>query len=326
MADTKAEKSDSLTSASRAQSFSVVLLTYNRPDHIKQRVREVSELGSLVREILVVDNCSKTPAAEVCDSSDSRLRFIRTEENLGAVARNRAFEVAAGDIIICLDDDVYGLTDASLQCLVAIFQDPKVGAVNFRVADPITHTAMNWCHHYDVEHYWRSRFLTNEISEGAVAFSRRALQATGFYPENFFISHEGPDMAFRLLNNSFSVLYESEVLVFHEPASEARVSWRRYYYDTRNLFWLVARNFPMIYGLKRIVREAGALFIYAIRDGYLSYWFKGCFHGIYGLRRAFRERRTPHSATMRLIRDIDSHRPPLWKVIKSRVFRKGVQI
>lgn len=309
-----------------ARSISIVLLTFNRPDHIKHRVREVSQLGSLVVEILVVDNYSKVPASEACDSIDARIKFIRTGQNLGAVARNRAFEIAKGAIIICLDDDVFGLTDSSLERLVAKFEDPKIGAVNFRVADPITQRPMNWCHHYDVERFWQARFVTNEISEGAVAFSRLALQQTGFYPETFFISHEGPDMAFRLLNQSYLVVYEPDVLVFHEPATEARVSWRRYYYDTRNVFWLVARNFPIMYGIRRIIRESGALFIYSIRDGFLRYWFKGCWHGITGLPRAFRERRRPLSQTMRIIREIDAHRPPLWKLIRTRLFRKGVQI
>ncbi|WP_157994460.1 glycosyltransferase family 2 protein [Peristeroidobacter agariperforans] len=306
--------------------MTIVLLTFNRPDHIRQRVREVCALGPLVGEILVVDNCSNVPAAEACDVADGRLRFIRTQENLGAVARNRAFEIASGEIIICLDDDVFGLTDGTLDHLLERFRDPSLGAVNFRVADPISQKPMNWCHHYDVDSCWQRSFVTNEISEGAVAFSRRALEQTGFYPESFFISHEGPDMAFRLLNQSFRVEYDPAVVVFHEPATEARVSWRRYYYDTRNVFWLVARNFPLFYGLRRLVRENGALFVYAVRDGYLRYWFKGCLHGIGGLGRAFRERRKPLPQTMRLIKHIDSHRPPLWKVIKRRVFRRGVQI
>ena len=307
-------------------SVAVVVLTYNRPHLIPQRVRELSQLGPAVREIFIVDNDSQVPASSVCDGSDPRVRFIRTEQNLGAVARNRAFAVVTADIVVCLDDDVYGLDDAAVATLVAKFAQPDLGAVNFRVADGSTRGPINWCHHYDVDTHWRQAFVTNEITEGAVAFARIPLQAVGGYPESFFISHEGPDMAFRLLNRGYAVVYDPDVIVYHEPEQAGRVSWRRYYYDVRNLFWLAARNYPLLYALRKIVVQAGALLVYAIRDGYARYWLRGVLHGLRGLPSALRERERPKPATMRLIRQIEANRPPLAKLLRRRLFRKGVQI
>lgn len=303
-----------------------MLLTFNRPEHVRKRATELAALPDSVVEIFVVDNHSEIPAESVIGVADPRIRIIRTEENRGAVARNLAFREATGDVVIALDDDVFGLDTAGIGAIRAAMHDPKVGAVNFRIANPETGAPMNWCHHYDVDTHWMTDFVTNEMSEGAVAIRLRCLQEVGLYPENFFISHEGPDLAFRLLNHGYKVLYDPAVLVYHEPAEQGRASWRRYYFDTRNMFWLAARNYPFWYGTRKILVQTGALFVYSVRDRHIRHWIRGMAHGIAGLRNAISERQRPKRSTMQLIREIEANRPPIAKLLRRRLFRRGVQI
>lgn len=303
-----------------------MLLTFNRPEHVRKRAAELAALPTSVIEIFIVDNHSEIPAESVIDVADPRIRIIRTERNRGAVARNLAFREAAADVIVALDDDVFGLDAHGIAGIAAAMQDPKVGAVNFRIADPQTGRPMNWCHHYDVDTHWAKHFVTNEMSEGAVAIRRHCLLEVGLYPESFFISHEGPDLAFRLLNHGYAVIYNPDVLVCHEPAEQGRASWRRYYFDTRNVFWLAARNFPFWYGARKIFVQTGALFVYAVRDRHVWHWLRGMVHGMTGLGLALSQRQRPKPSTMRLVHEIEANRPPLAKQLRRRVFRRGVQI
>ena len=120
----------------------------------------------------------------------------------------------------------------------------------------------NWVHHCKEEEYYDREFLTYEITEGAVAFRKKALNCSGYYPENFFLSHEGPDLAFRIFENGYRVIYWGDIRVEHLFSEEGRKPWRNYYYDTRNQFWLAARHFPFDYAVVYLGRGLGSMLVY----------------------------------------------------------------
>jgi GT2 family glycosyltransferase len=278
-------------------------------------------------EIIVVDNYSEDDTQQMITLSYPFVRYIRTNKNIGTAARNLAMKSAEGSILITLDDDILGIKDADIHSLVRLFcARPLLGAVNFRVLSLNTGRVANWVHHCQWEHYHTREFLTYEITEGAVAFRKAAVKAAGFYPTSFFISHEGPALALRILDAGFQVIYSPLVTVNHVFAEEGRPSWRRYYYDTRNQVWLAARCLPLQYACMYLLRGLFAMLIYAVRDGFVSSWLKGLVDGLAGLGQALRERRVLTAETMRIVKTIDSMRPPLRYMIARRLFRKGIDL
>lgn len=296
-------------------SYSIVALTFNRNHLLKRLLAELEVFARDGAQIIIVDNASNVPA-ETITRQHPGVTLIRAPRNLGAAGRNLGFDAATGDVIICLDDDVYGLSRDALEQLDEIFTDSRIGAVNFRVLEEGTGRVVNWVHHRRVEEFSRAVFETYEITEGAVAFRRSILQRVGGYPEAFFLSHEGPDLAFRIMNQGAHVIYSPAVGVTHSFAPEGRTSWRNYYYDTRNTLWLAARNLPVGYGFRIVLRQTLAMLLYSVRDGYLKWWFKGIWDGVRGLRTAWGERRVLSYETMRRIREIDSFRPPLLYLLR----------
>src|SRR5690606_9987181 len=116
-------------------------------------------------------------------------------------------------------------------------EDDEISAICFKVIDEESGEITNWSHHSDPDIFSDKTFDTYEISEGAVAFRRKIFEEVGLYPIEFFISHEGPDLAFRILNSNHRIIYFPGVDVVHAHAVEGRANWRRYYYDTRNSIW-----------------------------------------------------------------------------------------
>lgn len=305
--------------------ISVVVLTYNRGPLVEKLVRELLAIEYQPLEVIVVDNHSEQPAGEFLRPYGAAIRLIETEQNLGATGRNLGMAAATGDIVITLDDDIYGLDAAALRHIGEVLSEPSVGAVCFKVVDADGRIT-NWCHHYPADRYAEQRFITNEITEGAVAFRRSVLQETGLYPASFFISHEGPDLAYRILNRGYDVIYSPRVTVVHGHAAEGRASWRRYYYDTRNLLWLAVRNYSALYGLKWVTIGAGSMLVYALRDGYARYWAKGLWDGLVGIPQAWRERTPPTARVRAMVREIDRHRPGFFAMARKRLFSRGVRI
>lgn len=308
-----------------APPISIVILTYNRGLLARQLVDSVLKIDYRPLEIIVVDNCSAEPVRNHLREWLPAIRIVEMESNVGVAGRNRGIQEATGEIVITLDDDVYGLTGDHLRKIVDILANPTIGAVCFKVVDP-DNRITNWCHHYEVAEYSERNFVTNEITEGAVAFKRTVLERSGLYPGEFFISHEGPDLAFRIMNQGYVVMYSPHVQVIHHHSPKGRSNWRRYYYDTRNLLWLAARNYRLLYGVKWVAIGLAAMLVYAVRDGYLRYWWRGVWDGLMGLPRAYRERTPPTANTWTIVEQIERNRPGFWTMVRRRVFKREVRI
>lgn len=306
--------------------FSIVVLTFNRPVYARESVAELLQIESPRIEIILVDNGSDTPVIRDELSTDVRLRVVSIAVNTGTEGRNVGASYARAPLLLTLDDDISGLTGEGLRALSSVFRDTSIGAVCFKVVDPTRRRQINWCHPRAVERAGEMRFDTHEISEGAVAFRTELFRSVGGYPGRFFISHEGADLAWRLIGQGARVVYDPAVAVVHAEAKEARASWRRYYFDTRNSFWLAARNFPAAYGIRRTLRQVAAMGIYAARDGFIRHWWRGMRDGLTGLPSALRERTSPGPDTIRRIREIERGRPSLAYYVTRRLFRRRVSI
>lgn len=89
---------------------SVVLPTYDRNEYLPEAVRTVTVQTYEPVELVVVDDCSPTPASEtlatVDTSSLASVTCLRHAQNRGAnAARNTGTEAASGDYLAFLDDD-----------------------------------------------------------------------------------------------------------------------------------------------------------------------------------------------------------------------------
>jgi GT2 family glycosyltransferase len=304
--------------------FSLVILFFNRIDRVKLQVDYLHKLTKKNIEFIFVDNCSDFKVADLVNCQEYNV--VRNNINYGAVGRNKGIEMATGEIVITLDDDVYGISNNDLRELEYLFKDESVAAVNFSVREEGSRRIINWCHPYDVDKFYNLMFETNEISEGAVALRRSALEKVGLYPEYFFISHEGPDLAFRLINAGFRVIYSPDIVVTHAYDHRSRPNWRRYYFDTRNLLWLVLRNLSGWHAVRRLIIGWCAMFAYSARDGFLRYWLRAIWDSLKGAPRAWRDRHPPNADAQKKWREIERNKPGFWKMVKLRLLNHQVKI
>lgn len=89
---------------------SVVITTYNRPSYLRKSVRSVLDQTHEPIELVVVDDCSDTPATETLSDMDlsplSASTCVRHRSNRGAnAARNTGIRASSGKYIAFLDDD-----------------------------------------------------------------------------------------------------------------------------------------------------------------------------------------------------------------------------
>ncbi|MBN1493544.1 MAG: glycosyltransferase family 2 protein [Candidatus Omnitrophica bacterium] len=307
---------------------SIIKLTFNRKEYIAKSLQEYLRLGLPWVELIVVDNSNEVDNSHLFQNLNNKnITYLKQDQNVGVEARNVGIRQAKGDIIICLDDDVLGIHEEQINLIINLFdQDKQLGGICFKVLHPETKKNINWCHHCKVEDFANKVFLTNEITEGAVAFRKEALLKTDLYPKRYFISHEGPDLAIQLMNKGYTIIYSPTIEVTHWHTSVARADWRRYYYDTRNLIWLVIRHYSFFYAVRMLVVGLGAMFVYSLRDGYLRYWFKGILDALRQCSEVISEREVMNDYTKLILKKIDKQRPNVLYMIHKRLLSNTIKI
>jgi glycosyltransferase involved in cell wall biosynthesis len=103
--------------------FGVVIPTRDRPEELSRAVRSVLDQDSrtLRIEVVVVDDGSRVPVADLPVAADPRVRVVRNETpSRPATARNRGMDALDTDFVGFLDDDDVYLPNkalGSVQCL-----------------------------------------------------------------------------------------------------------------------------------------------------------------------------------------------------------------
>ena len=308
-------------------SISISILTHNRCSILNELLDSIIKFKHKIEEIIVVDNSSDDGTEQMVKAHSIKPIYLRMDRNIGAAARNYGLKKALADIVVTLDDDIIGLDGDILERITRLFEsNTRLGAVNFQIRDYYTGELCNWVHHRREEDYADKEFPTYEITEGAVAFRRSAIEGAGYYADDFFLSHEGPDLAFRIMDHGYEIYYSGRVTVRHRHENTGRKAWYNYYYDTRNLFWLAARNLPVPYALHYVSRGTIAMLIYSLRDRFFIYWLRGVRDGLTGLARAAKKRRVLRPETMRAMAKIDQDRPDIIYYLKKRLFRKSARL
>lgn len=288
------------------------MLNYQRRDALRRALQSArAQRGTT--EILAVDNASSDGSVEMVRAEFPDVRLLCLQENIAAAARNAGIATAKGDVVVTIDNDVL-LSDAdAVERVQDVFaRHPRAAVVNFAIVGPDGRLSRrDWCHPRDPEVWGAREFLTDYVLEGASACRRQAFLEVGGYWPPLFIGHEGWDLAFRLLDRGWDLVYTPDVRVRHSVETSARPSSRIYYTFTRNAVWVALRNLPAGAAAASIVRDLALMAFAAARAGQLPAWARGVRDAVRGRGQALATRRPLSAATLARRRALRAHRPNL---------------
>jgi len=215
---------------------------------------------------------------------------------------------------------MFTASDSLTRITDLIAERPDVDAVNFKIVFPDDRSIIpfNWFHPRDHRLYGDREFETDYISEGAVAFRKGVFEQVGYYPREFFLSHEGPDLAYRMIDGGHKIIYNPDIEVMHRVSRLQRPSWRNSYYDTRNQVWIGIRNLPWAMLVPHMVYRLFTTFCFSAARGHLRWYFKAIYDAVSGIPRELGCRKPVSRETVRRLREIRKHR--LGPLSKAREF------
>lgn len=94
---------------------SVIMPSYNSEKTISYAIESILNQTHQNIELIIVDDCSTDNTEKICKefiSKDSRIKFIRNNQNSGAyISRNNGLKIANGDYITILDADDFSFAE-----------------------------------------------------------------------------------------------------------------------------------------------------------------------------------------------------------------------
>lgn len=243
-----------------------------------------------------------------------RVRLVDLGENRGVVARNEGFRHGTGEIVVTIDNDVYFDSPETLARIAEAFErHPAAACIAFRVCHPATGRlhVRDWCHPRPWQQAQHLEFETTFITEGAAAFRRAVFDRIEPYWEQIFIGHEGFDLGLRLLDAGYEIWYTPTVTVWHMASPETRENWRPFYFNSRNLILVLARQYPLGGAIRHALPRLVILGFYALRYGHLWRFFQGIGDGLREIPEVRRIRKPLDRRTLRKFRHLTRENPGL---------------
>ncbi|WP_265523561.1 glycosyltransferase family 2 protein [Oerskovia flava] len=119
-------------------SVSVVVVTYNRPDHVRECLDHLARLDTAPLEVIVVDASPDNRTRRLVTEEFPETVLLRNDLGRGTTPESRQIGFAAchGDIVAYIDDDAF-VEPEWLDELVAPYADPEVVAVGGRAKNGI---------------------------------------------------------------------------------------------------------------------------------------------------------------------------------------------
>ncbi|MFI5829904.1 glycosyltransferase family 2 protein [Streptomyces sp. NPDC051578] len=225
----------------------VIITMGNRPDELKALLDSVARQEGDPVEVVVVGQ-----GVEVTGLPEG-VRTVALPENLGIPGgRNvgiEAFRTAGRDgfdvdALLFLDDDgLLERTDTAELCRQAFAEDPRLGIISFRIADPDTgETQRRHVPRLRASDPLRSSRVTTFLG-GANAVRTEVFEQAGVLPGQFFYAHEETDLAWRALDAGWLIDYRADMVLLHPTTAPSRHAvYHRMV--ARNRVWLARRNLP----------------------------------------------------------------------------------
>lgn len=271
--------------------ISIISINFNQPALTEDFLSSVATVCTYPNlEIIIVDNGSSTDPCPAWREKYPRIRFIRSEKNLGfAGGNNLAIREAKGEYLFLVNNDTEFSRGLIEKLADVLNQNPEVGIVSpkiryFDKPDAIQYagyTAMNYntgrnkCigqFEKDRGQYDHSKGPTAYIHGAAMMFRRELTEKADLMNESFFLYYEEMDWCERIKRSGYQIWIEPQALIYHkESISVGHKSALKEYYMTRNRILFIRRNAP---ALSRIIFFFHFVFLVSPRN-ILSYIFQG---------------------------------------------------
>lgn len=278
---------------------SVVIVTYNRKNDLKEAIESARAQSYDKVEIVVVDNNSADGTIDLLRDEFPAITTVRLAQNGGpCVGRNVGAAKATGDILFFLDDDATLDSDAIHRIVQRFSLEPGLAVIVSQILDANSGNPDRSCPRAVAGPLDEEFYLPEMGNEGATAFRREGFRRAGGWAEHLVQCSEGRDLSYRILDAGYRIVYFPPAVAHHRLSplgnqSRERIAYRKAYLTIRNELWITWTYLPV----SRAVLETAIKVVYyplaSARQGTLLACLRGILAACKSLPLVLRTRRRP---------------------------------
>jgi len=218
--------------------ISVIIPTLNGGDKLRRLLAGLKAQTLAPSRIVVIDSSSTDDTAQIARQFGCVTEIIPRESFDHGATRNRAADIAGGEILVFMTQDAEPSGENMLEKLTSPLREGRAEAAYARqlpnpdatppeaFAREINYPAQS--HIRTIDDLERLGVRTFFFSNVTSAITRQAFEAVGKFPENYVMNE---DMLFcaRLLKHGFSVAYQANAEVLHSHNYSLVRQFRRYF-------------------------------------------------------------------------------------------------
>lgn len=235
-----------MTSQNGLPLVSLVILSWNRKDDVRESLQRIFESDYPCLEVIVSDNGSSDGTSDMVRREFPQVVLLESDRNIGIEAYNTGFKAARGEYVVILDDDSFPERTAVTRMVEKFRADPALGIVAFDVRNYYSYDRVAAIpKHDDSDSSTTERYRMGFNGAGA-GVRQEVFRKAGYYSGEFFLYWNEQDLSLRAMDAGYGIRFFSDVVSYHKFSPTNRSSRRAPYYYCRNAFWLVWKNYPWI--------------------------------------------------------------------------------
>jgi GT2 family glycosyltransferase len=284
-------------------SATAVIVTRDRREALRSLLESLR--GQTTRpELVVFDDASSDGSFEMVRSEFPEAVARRFDEPLGCIARrSEAADIARGEILFFLDDDIEIGSQDTLERTLAEFDDPRIGAV-----------AMPYMEAWDAPRVRkrapspREVYVTFRYAGGACAVRRDVFRALGGYRPGLVIQGEESDLCLRMIAAGYVTRLGSAAPLLHLRLPPDDLDSKAFN-GTRNELLYAWRNVPLPYLGVRMIKLLARAVVVGVGSRNLGAAARGLLEGVRRIIEGAAQRRPVDRDVYRLAHRLKGARP-----------------
>lgn len=276
----------------------VVIPNYNGIKYIEACIDSLYR-GSMIPEIIIIDNASTDGSAELIADQYPQCQFIPFQENTGfCVAVNEGIRRANTEYVILLNNDTEVDKHFVENLYNAINQKPDAFSISSKMLSlhqpeliddaGDLYSALGWAYALGKG---KNKATYNKPTKifaacaGAAIYRKSVFDQIGYFDENHFAYLEDIDIAYRARIHGYHNYYEPTAIVYHagSAVSGSRHNDFKVSLSSRNSIYLIYKNMPLpqiIINLPFLLIGTLIKFLFFTKKGMGKTYIKGIVEGI----------------------------------------------